>query len=366
MKLSKRDLILKLMSQNGEIKVSKSGNSYIEILFDDSIKTQQYKLQPWNVSPTSMNKIGKIWARNVKNGCIILLSKQGKIYFKLTEDSRFKKLNKNTFRQIISPDSKPFRLLIKLYYFNKRAEWISQPQYNMFFGFKLAESFKSFKEFKNYLGFDFISESQMLALFEKIQFNPYINAQFICDIVLHNLDRVVLANTKTSWTYIADIVKMSKQLDFPIEIYESDSKNKERHNDLVKTLNQKSLNDLSDEDVTLEGTFINEMNNNFQIEWLTSPRKLAIAGLRNKHCIGSYASSLDKFVFFSIVDDEGHIEFQINPTTKEIVQANGYKNQRKVPQEMKETINLILKNESLWITDTRVKVQQPTYENVWL
>lgn len=339
---NKREVILKLFSSTGvEVKKSKNDNYYIELLLSDDVTNKDYALNAWNVSPKTINQIGKTWRIVNKHSILVMINSKNQIYVRLFNENRFKKLNKNIVRTN-SGFSKVYSLFIKLYYLGKKAEWISEPKYNKFFGFKLAESFKSFKEFKNYLGFSFISEEKMLSLFERINFNPFTNAQFICDIILQDLDRVILANTTTKWTYIADILEMFKQLNLPIEIYESDFRNKEVHNHLVKLINQKDLDVLSDEDVRVyEGDFVEELNKLYNVEWLTSPRKLAIAGLRNKHCIGTYFNSLKDCLFFSILYENEYYEFQVRLSDNRIIQQHGYKN-GVVPNSIISDVDLLI------------------------
>lgn len=368
---NKRDIILKLFSSVAEVKKSKNDNYYIELIISNDKVNKEYKLSPWSVSPKTINQIGKGWTLTTNHSILVMVNSKNEILVKLFNENRFKKLNKNVIRQN-SGISRIYSLLIKLYYLGKKAEWVSDPKYNMFFSFKLAESFKSFKEFKNYLGFDFISEDAMLKLFTKISFNPYTNGQFICDIILHDLDRVVLANTTTKWTYLADMINMFKQMNLPIEIYESDSRNKEVHNHLVKLINQKSLDVLSDEDVrTYTGDFVEELNKLYEVEWLTSPRKLAIAGLRNKHCIGTYAHSLRDCLFFSILHENEYYEFQVRLSDTKIIQVHGYKNST-APNSIISDVDLLIQTygieskpvdivETIMSSNIRVVNQEPVW-----
>lgn len=338
---NKREVILKLFSSVEEVKKSKNDNYYIELLLSNDIVKDTYTKSAWNITPKTINQIGNTQSVDRKHSMLVMVNDKNQIFVKGFKETNFKKLSKNVIR-MHSSNGKWYSLFIKLYYLGKKAEWISESKYNKFFGFKLAESFKSFKEFKNYLGFSFLSEEKVLSLFERINFNPFTNAQFICDIILQDLDRVMLANTTTKWTYIADILEMFKQLNLPIEIYESDFRNKEVHNHLVKLINQKDLDVLSDEDVRVyEGDFVEELNKLYNVEWLTSPRKLAIAGLRNKHCIGTYFNSLKDCLFFSILYENEYYEFQVRLSDNRIIQQHGYKN-GVVPNSIISDVDLLI------------------------
>lgn len=295
--------------------ISEEGNYYIKNSYQRTITYDYY-----NVTKNLINRLGteKIVPSYHE---IIMLTKTGKFLQKNRRSVGFKPLNRTEY-----PD---------LWHIGRKSEWVLDKSVS-FICCKLATQFSSFKEFKNFLGFEFVNEQDFNNLcsngLQLVIF--YKNRTQEERVNLMQLVKVV------SNSDILDVIRMSRELNIEVIIPAGKNSFRELHDYL--SFEQNKLNSpLLEVKVEIEN-----FNIPYTYEVVTTNVRLKERGEINRHCIGGYGRKMLKDLFLVIGDSwDCHIT---KSDVWQISQIRGFANSE-APKDMVDIVNLALKRAEIKI-----------------
>lgn len=297
--------------------ISEEGNYYIKNSYQRTI-TYDYH----NVTKNLINRLG---TEKIVPSCheIIMLTKTGKFLQKNRRSVGFKSLSRIEYPG--------------LWHIGRKSEWILDKSVS-FISCKLATQFSSFKEFKNFLGFEFVNEQDFnnlcsmstglqLAIF-------YKNRTQEERVNLMQLVKVV------SMSDIMDVIRMSRELNIEVIIPGGKNSFRELH-DYLSFEQNKPNSPLLEVKVEIEN-----FNIPYTYEVVTTNVRLKERGQINRHCIGGYGRKMLKDLFLVIGDSwDCHIT---KSDVWQIAQIRGFANSE-APKDMVDIVNLALKRAEIKI-----------------
>ena len=329
--MKKLEVLHKFAQQYGyEVQVSKKGNSYI-ILESLQGNIERY-YTAFSVTKNTLHKIGTKIKYNRTLQTILILGQRGFLY---KDSGNYQLL---TYK-IVANNNIRFPILKDLFFFNRKCEFLRHDKKSMFLPIKFLQSFTSWKEVKNYLGFTFINTEQFqkLDLALVLKYNQY-NKQDVYKLVTlltgnHELKgrfedcKNMLFNSNTPLTKLPTSIGAIDRLHDQL-VYEANLADIESKNDLI--IPTKSFN----KDVLAE----------FNPIYLESEKDLFIHGIEQHHCVGSRYSFLGERVYFYIEQDNKKYTFELAGPNFEIHECKAKYNHL-VPQPIFEEIGNKIKDE---------------------
>lgn len=213
-----------------------------------------------------------------------------------------------------------YRKLKECFFVGKKAEWLKDHSY--LWHYQYFQGFTSLKQAKNHLGLSFISDDEFVQIVGS-------NADHFKIAVLmyprSNADKVsaVQLITKGKATTFLDYIRMAEEMGLPFQVPAGVNKLKRLHDDTVLRYNRKKLDTVSDaKTYYISDAFSKWDRAGLEYEILDSPRALAYEGMRQNHCIGSYADRVEQYIFVSFLYKGKNYSAQIS-LTGEITQIEG-------------------------------------------
>jgi len=302
--------------------ISEEGNYYIKNSYQTTITYDYYNVTKNLLKKLDTEKMVKVCQE------IVMLTKTGKFLQKNKKTIGFKDLNRATYPT--------------LWYIGRKSEWVLSKS-AIFVNCRLATQFASFKEFKNFLGFDFIDEAkfELLCVKSLKLVMLYANRTKEERVSLVKLVEVVPPSD------IVDVINMERALNVSVIIPAGKNSFRELHDDLM--FEQNKLNSALLE-VEVE---IKNFDIPYAYEVIESSVRLEERGQTNRHCIGNYSRKLLRDLFLTIDNKyDCHI---MKSDVWEIAQIRGFANSG-APQEMINTINRALKSATVTITNKTPEV----------
>lgn len=287
--MSKKQLIYNLklaeLAKIGKVKVSKSGNHYVEK--GDGLQ-QHINICKFTCNKSNIDKIGTSFTIPDKSQTVVvLLTKTGKVLI-CKGNSKFHTLSKKLVLQFYSYLGEG---LINLFLIGKKIEWMKnyteKIEWLRYYNFlKSFSSLKSALVFLNYTSE--LHGSQYSRLGNLIEGYRFKNKESLLEI---NDD-----------VFITDTIRMIRELDKP-HYYDSPAKIENLHDTLIYEYNLQSIASKSElvtrPNYELKWELIEELDYTF----LDTEKKLFTEGLKMKHCVSSYSGWLMDYYFL-------HIEYE--------------------------------------------------------
>lgn len=353
--------LIKELYPDKEIKVSKTGNYYVQ-LSSQKLEIDNFYNSPNRVTKNLLKTMGHVKGKTREEHEILLLGHDdGKVLYKPLGNgkitSSYKVLSGGFSHMLNLVNSKIYNIAVV----GKKYEWIkNHPELR---DVKLAYQFSSLKEFKNFLGYRFINVEDFIYLFDfdsqpdntefgMVRSTNNFNATKFCLFYGHNLTHkcrvnIVYLIQRGKEFKLKDTIDMMISQGDIRPIPKSPEKLTELHDELVTIQNLKNLNEYDDKPVELSEHYKKIIEcctqTGLKFDVLDSPRKLAERGILQHHCLASYVGRLRDDLFLSIhIDDNDRYEAHIDQTT--VRQICGYNNKR-APQELRATLmQLIVMN----------------------
>ncbi len=335
-----------------EVKVTKKGMYYGVIKLEYSeYENSDEVYTARSVTKLTLHKIGQPTKEKAKKD-YLALKPNGTVLIKTSTYPIYKKLDLNTFfymeRKYRQENIE--RDVSNLIVYGTSQEWLLE--FRILWQFAIVAEFSSFKLFKNFLGFDFISTKKFISL---ITIEDRINASIIRLLIEHYYKKTpsILNIIYHDSTYVSEILSMYYELD--LEFYIPKGKNALRkiHNGLVFKLNEKDINDFSNEKIDIKTNFFELLTQkDIRFKILDSPRKMFVQGLQQRHCIASYVREMLSYLFITIQYQGKEYDIQIHKEDTSIVQFKGMYN-AEVPQKLQQDIENLIKK------ITHIKIEDP-------
>lgn len=312
---------LELLSQIGEVQISDNGNYYV-ILFSNKF-VHQIEYSPYSVTKNTLKLIGQTVTYRKKQERVLMLTKDNKLKYKNSSEKFFSSLSLKDLKTFFSKDEK----VLKLFFYNKRCEWIlNYPEHMdmLLMSYNLIKSFKSLKELTYFLGYK-----------NKLKdINLLVN--LIAGYNFSNKENLI----KAQLYEITDSIRMIIQTE-SYHYYLSDKSIANIHKELVQITNKASLDSLPNNPIYPE--FKSKVDEKLAktlipFKSLISHRDLTEEGLIQNHCIGSKAYFLDKHLFYSILYNDERYSLHCNES--QILEFRGSQN-KDVPKELLNVIQTV-------------------------
>jgi hypothetical protein len=310
-----------------------------------------------SVTKTTLHKIGKVHKQKEKFDCLAL-KPNGTILLKTTYYPVYTKIDLHVLFTMNRRygRAKIEKKLAHLIAYGTSFEWML-PFKNLW-QFAITSEFSSFKDFKNFLGFDFINERDFLFFILKEDKIDSLLIRLLLENYHKKTPSIVNIIHHES-TYISEIISMYKQLELEIHIPKGKNALRKIHNQLVFKLNEKNINEFSDEKIEIKTNFFELLvQKNIHFKILDSPRKMFVQGLQQRHCIASYVEEMHSYLFVTIQHKGEDYDIQIRKKDKVIIQFKGIHN-KETPQDLeKEIQDLIAKVNYIEIEDPKRVLEQ--------
>lgn len=320
----------------------KSGNIYVKLNAKSITKT--VKQSGASVTKNTLHKIGEVTTWNFERSDIILITKTGRILLKSFVNKNFISLThkiilqikKGTYNNFLLP-TKYINGLIECFFIGKKAEWIKE--HPVLWNIRYFRSFKSLKDAKNALGYDFISSERFIKII-KGDFKAFEVMVYACRSHEERVNVINLIESKA----IGDLIDyITMCVDNKREYYIPKGLNRlnELHDGEVTNMNLGKANNYSSTPVYYYSEIF-EIWERYKLNFVVMdcPRSLFIEGQKQKHCIGSYGNQLlsgnSIFVTFYYAGERFDLQMKLNG---EIVQFRGKRN-KDAPAELKEHIKM--------------------------
>ncbi len=333
-----------------EIEITEKG-TYQGIIKSRMPKFTEEVYNARTVTKSTLYKIGKTYIKKRKED-YLALKPNGTVLIKTAHYPIYKKLD----LYLLSTMSRVFdgtnieKKIANVVAYGTSFQWLLSFK-NLWY-FSIAAEFSSLKEFKNFLGFDFLNSKQFLLVILK---EGNIDSLFIqlCLQNYHTKTPSILNCIYHDSTYIQEIISMYNQLELEIHIPKGKNALRKVHNKLVFKLNEKDINGFSNERIEIKTNFFNLLEQKkMYFKVLDSPRKMFVQGLQQRHCIASYVEEMLSYLFVTIHYKGKDYDIQIHKDDTSIVQFKGMYN-IEVPQELQDEI------EGLVTKITHIKIEDP-------
>lgn len=325
-----------------EHKVSKGGNLFYAHNEHESEMGSTYTV--FNVTKGTIKKLGQAKRWTVKKSqYVFLITPTGRMMIKSGKSNRFKQCSmKDTFS---------YPSITNTFFIGRKYEYLkAYPNLHIY---NFFQGFTTLKDAKVFLGFDFISDSDFYNMFPT--FNGYRHgfSPIIMKYVIESPDEekpnlVALLSKAESplrvITELEDYHDMAEKVGLEKKIPAGRNKLRELHDEATDKFNEGKADNYSDE-VEYKMVSTREDKTTFEDDWkerglvfvkLDTPRKLFLEGIKQKHCIGNYGSSLYYCSFYRIMFNDELYNVQIQ-NDGNIRQFYGYMN-RIPPKELTDIV----------------------------
>ena len=248
----------------------------------------------------------------------------------------------------------------KWFYKGRKNEWtLDRPVCD---SFEFFRSFKSLKEARVFLGYEFISDNEF---YEYLSNKNLLNLLFYA-AVLEKSDRVALIKhvKKNRIGLLNDIYQLliqSREEGAEIENFRISS-NKEKlrktHHELTLLFNSAKVLAFSDEKIYYKSPLFNEFKKlNLKFKVIDSPRELYLTGCKSRHCIATRSGSMGTDLFISFFWEEEYYDCQFKG--QKIYEFKGYQDKNR-PEELFLKVNAAIasvvskdKPIKLWVSSNK-------------
>lgn len=332
-------------------KTSKNGNFFIEIGVQLQFEKTIYYCGI-NSTKNQLKKIGDTHKYITKgHPLIILMSPEGKMMCRTSSSKFFKNFTLKDLlkisRQFASPyyevttqgsiSPEEFSKIKDVFFIGRKYEYLKDLDY--MWPYRCMQNFNSFKEFKNFIGYTFISEKKIQSLFEKHREHDVLDALLRYD--KKNIISLLTKGNDKIFDIIYDSDRMSKDLKKEFNLPSGVHKLHKLHDKLVMEINSINIEQYSNQQIYKVVPNIHDFvktweNMGINVKALDTPRKLFIQGVKQHHCIGTYYRRLDDFAFYTLEYDTLEYDIMLKPSG-EIMQFYGKRNANP-PQTLKDLI----------------------------
>lgn len=350
-----------------EVKITSKGMYYGVVKLETSEYEENKEYYTvHSVTKSTLHKIGQINEKQTKNN-YLALKPNGTVLIKLASYPVYKKLDLHTFFLMYRRYRRATleKKIAKLIAYGTSFEWLLE--FKELWLFTIAAEFSSFREFKNFLGFSFLDTKQFLSFISKenridslfirlLIGNYYKKTPSIVNIIYHDA------------TYVREVLSMYNQLELEIHIPKGKNALRKIHNQLVFKLNEKDIEQFSDERIEIKTNFFQLLSQkNIHFKLLDSPRKMFVQGLQQRHCIATYVEQMHSYLFVTIQYKGEDYDIQIHKKDRSIVQFKGIHNKETPPYLQKEIEDLLPKITHIEIEDPKkvleTELPKPFYQD---
>jgi hypothetical protein len=337
-----------------DYKISKKGNFYIG-LGPTKESNRSIFNSGFNITKGTINKLGTFTSFTTSvNSVILMITQTGVLKILINNNRHAKPRFKNvTVKDIMMTQMIDGCYNIKdVFFIGRKFEYLKD--YPNLYPFRIAQNFKSIKELKCFIGYDFISDREFYSLFiePEYTFEGPLDVMRWLIYAKNKVDAYNLfkgkSRDKTSEiiTLLVDTCEMCSKLNIDFNVPAGYNKLKEIHDQCIETYNQGKIEMYSTQQV-YDVTVIDKPD--FRDQWkesglvfrqLVTPRELFTQGLKQKHCLGSFYDSLSTELFFSFTWGGEEYDLQIR-NSGYVGQFKGRRN-KNVPNEL---LMLILNND---------------------
>ncbi|MCO6500051.1 MAG: PcfJ domain-containing protein [Vicingus serpentipes] len=315
-----------------KFKESASGNLYA-VITHTTIR-RSFKYNGYNVTKGTLEKLGTKHEWQEHSNFVFIISKTGKMSVKFSTGFKFRNLtieclikliNNFAFKMILDLEritKEEYSAFIKCAFIGKKAEWLMY--YPDLWNIKFFQGFKSLKEAKLFLGYDFISDSDFLDLFKEEHSPTGLKSIAGTKDVMESLlygsrskdERVNVINIikKGRQSLLKDYIKMSKDLGVEYYIPKGINQLKEQHDAVVSMLAIKNAASFSDTPVYYFSEVFSMWSSlGLKYKVLDSARALHIQGTIQHHCLSSYGDYIQNYLFVAFEWEDMDYDCQISP-----------------------------------------------------
>ena len=310
-----------------DFKVSKRGNYYH--VWDQDTNTRTITFSGRHSTENTLHKMGQTQEIPESKANILLLKPTGAFRLKLKHKFAFKNLTFKDLSNASSFEKHSLDAIYDIFFKGKKYEYLKQ--YPKFWDYhKFLQGFKSIREVKTFLGYEFISDSVFVELWQWSQHaDPLLILAYMAKDkkskrrLLKLLSCVLEIRSKNPRTlltgsqYLLDYYQMANQLGHPFVMPVSEMQLGKMHDDLVDKLNSAKLQDFSDDRHKYKGNILKNLESSeLEYRLLDSPRKIFRQGSHQRHCLGSYTDQLDTYLFFSVISNDEYYDAQVSKQGK--------------------------------------------------